>query len=447
MPFFNTVKGMFGSAPAKRRCPPPRFEPLEERCLFSFQITNLGSLGGLNSRAFGLNAGGLVVGQSDTPSQGPHAFVSDGTTMRDLGTLAGRLGSSSAFGINDNGLVVGSSCVALPCDGRTPVHAFFWDSDLGMHDLGTLHGGRDSEARAVNNIGEVVGVSSTAQGTLHAFRYIDLTFLDLGTLGGRNSAAYGINDDGVIVGSSQVAPGHGRSPTHAFLFGEGGRLQDLGTLDGGTTSQAFAINNRGEAVGVSDLPNSLGHAVLWNSKGIQDLGTLGGSGSVALGIDDSDQIVGWSQTKDGSQHAFLYTDQMYDLNDLVPPDFGGPLLSATAVNGNIVGFGLLLAPRPVIRAFLITQTDTAPASRSARFEVSAVMAGGETKAAPTLFAPAALPAPDQRVNGGAADDFRSPVVYTAAVNTGVVNRYQGETSTLELGLAVFAPVVPDPAIL
>ena len=50
--------------------------------------------------------------------------------MQDLGTLGGD--SSQAYGINDNGQVVGVSTLA---DGVTS-HAFLWTEDTGMVDLG-----------------------------------------------------------------------------------------------------------------------------------------------------------------------------------------------------------------------------------------------------------------------------------------------------------------------
>src|SRR4051812_26533463 len=46
---------------------------------------------------------------------------------------------------------------------------------------------------------------------------------------------------------------------------------------------------------------------------VQDLGTLGGTYSTAYGINDSGQVVGYSRTNDGYEHAFLYDGTMHDI--------------------------------------------------------------------------------------------------------------------------------------
>src|SRR5262245_20731382 len=82
-------------------------EQLEVRCLLSYAITDLGTLGGPSSYPTGINNAGQVVGWSDTNTSGvTHAFLYQNGTITDLGTLGGAY--SAAAGINNAGQVIGS---------------------------------------------------------------------------------------------------------------------------------------------------------------------------------------------------------------------------------------------------------------------------------------------------------------------------------------------------
>lgn len=76
-----------------------------------------------------------------------------------------------------------------------------------------------------------------------------------------------------------------------------------------------------------------------------DLGSLGGI-SEALAINDRGQIVGLSSNRlgiEGIQHATLWENgQIVDLNDLIPAGAGWTLELASGVNnrGQIVGYGV-----------------------------------------------------------------------------------------------------------
>ena len=67
---------------------------------------------------------------------------------------------------------------------------------------------------------------------------------------------------------------------------------DLGTL-GGSRSSAVAVNDAGQVVGWSGLDGAGAHAFSWTAAGgMIDLGTLGGSGSYASAVNDAGQVVG-----------------------------------------------------------------------------------------------------------------------------------------------------------
>lgn len=116
---------------------------------------------------------------------------------------------------------------------------------------------------------------------------------------------------------------------------------NLNDIEENHLSDAFGINDAGTVVGVMSLSLSgPRHAFRYAGSGLEDLGTLGGTNSVARRINTDDVIVGESLTADGKTHAFIYRNgAMTDLNSLLPPDSDLELISATAINdrGQIVG--------------------------------------------------------------------------------------------------------------
>jgi probable HAF family extracellular repeat protein len=176
--------------------------------------------------------------------------------------------------------------------------------DLGVSflDLGTL-GGEFNAAREVNDLEQVVGLSETADGALHAFVWTtEAGMVDLGTLGGSLSEARAINDRGQVVGMSETADGARRG----FVWTEGSEMVDLGALPGKEWSEAHDINDLAQIVGVSSAPQgALGRATLWEGLVPHDLGTLGGAISTARAINNLGEITGTSRLPSGEFHGFL----------------------------------------------------------------------------------------------------------------------------------------------
>jgi probable HAF family extracellular repeat protein len=117
------------------------------------------------------------------------------------------------------------------------------------------------------------------------------------------------------------------------------KVHDLGTLGGGS-SHATGINDSGQVVGWSSTNNGTQHAFLYDAGAVtpkmQDLGTLGGIDSRAMSINDAGKVVGYSTTSAGERHAFLYdsTNGMQDLNSLIPADSGWTVSEATAISSD-----------------------------------------------------------------------------------------------------------------
>lgn len=213
---------------------------------------------------------------------------------------------SAAVAINDRGQVAGN---------REGGSAFLWQKGR-LTGIGALSRDASSYAAAMNERGQIVGYSETARGDQRAFIWENGKLRSLGTLGGKDSWVRGesrrgdlnfatfypeaINELGQVVGTSTTRAGR----YHGFLW-QAGRMKDLGTL-GGPLSLAIAVNERGEVIGRSQLRNGSEHAFVWESGKLTDLGTLGGKSSYAAAINDRGQIVGAAETKNGKLHAVLW---------------------------------------------------------------------------------------------------------------------------------------------
>jgi probable HAF family extracellular repeat protein len=305
-------------------------------------IASLGTLGGDRTVAYAENDQGEVAGISDVPpiitpefaAFPHHAFkVLPGGQMIDLGTFTPdpRL-SSTAFGISADGRVVGRAAVdaiETPEFSAFPQHAFLHDGQ-SLLDLGTLTSDPtlSSTAYALNSAGQVVGSAATSlvfspdgvAAPQHAFVWQGGLMHDLGTLSTDlrlSSFAYGINDVGQVVGTSahSIAKGDGweKVVQRAFLYTAAGGLHDLGTL-GGYDSFGYAIDAAGRIVGKSSLASATGfpwdeevHAVVWEDGQMTDLGGLAaGRRSAAYGFDTDGRIHGLAYDADWNLHLVTW---------------------------------------------------------------------------------------------------------------------------------------------
>jgi probable HAF family extracellular repeat protein len=265
-------------------------------------MTDLGTLPtGSSSKAFGLNNNGQVVGYafngSSAGGRTNHAFLWEDGVMTDLIPTPQW---SSANAINDAGQVAGTYNLNRP---------FIWEDGV-LTDLGGFGGSASfGYAEDINNAAQVVGSSFVNNGSegisQHAFLWEDGVITDLGALPGLpDSRAHAINELGQVVGfSSSFDPETTDEVFESFLYSDGVMI-DLGVP--GSANIAHDINDSGQIVGWAS-----GRAYIYNDGVVTDLNTLIPAGTgltlyAATGINNAGQIVGYAFSG-GSTHAFLLT--------------------------------------------------------------------------------------------------------------------------------------------
>ena len=258
-------------------------------------MIDLGVLPGFAvSKATAVSAMGHIAGTMMTADASlSHAFVrAPGVTgaMRDLGALTDG-GQSGALGVNGVGQVVGYATTAADVK-----RAALWSASGDIQDLGTLPGDLESEARAINDAGQVVGWSGRG-GNTQSFLWTAAEGMRR-IPGTENGGAFAINSTGMVAGQSRDRP---------FVWSASLGLRSLPMIEDHDTGSAFALNNLGEAVGVSigcdELTNYYGdcyqpseYPLLWPATGgFVELKTAGfgpGPGVRVSGINRSGQMAG-----------------------------------------------------------------------------------------------------------------------------------------------------------
>ena len=254
-------------------------------------LLDLGTLGGPNSSVTWnvKDTGGVIVGISQTATPEP----------------LGEYWSSAAF----YGPPYNIGFINL---------GFVWEQNQ-VRGLPTFPGGNNGFATGANNLRQVIG---WAENGVHDGACVSPQVLqfrpamwtlgppdqiqDLPLIPGDTSgAATAINDNGQIVGISGICDqAVGRHTARHAVFWENGGVTDLGNLGAQWWNTPTAINQRGDVVGFDGDPafveGDIVHAFMWTREdGIRHLKPLQGRSpkhvdSEAYGINQARQVVGIS---------------------------------------------------------------------------------------------------------------------------------------------------------
>jgi probable HAF family extracellular repeat protein len=261
-----------------------------------------GGPGAGDSAANAVSDAGIAVGFDGT--LGSNAFAWQDGVSTPLETYIDCC--SQALDVNESGLIVGFAAEGSFGNYK----AVKWENGA-IESLGF-----SGRANGVNDLGEIVGRMQLAWAV--GFLATGDEVIELGTLGGNVSDAFDINNLSQIVGHSTTADGE----THPFLWQDGVMI-DLGVRPDTDTGTAFAINNFGVAVGETFLYDDFQiRATLWRSgEAPLDLNNYIVTDEdwvleTARDINDAGQIVG-DGLYNGQRRGFLLTPI------LVPGDLDG----------------------------------------------------------------------------------------------------------------------------
>ena len=336
-------------------------------------IQNLGSLAGLNNTSINSAVGwgvkannGVVVGISDTDTDNPlgeffscWAFYASGSptgkicngfrwqnnVMSPLPPFPGGY-NSYATGANNHGQIVGwaengvNDPTCVPPFQVRQFRAVIWQPDGSMQELPPLPGDSTSAATAINESGQVVGISGICDVAIgrfsarHAVLWQNGIPTDLGSLGGVAwNTPTAINNSGVVVGFSNVAnPDTGGRHYQAFIWTKATGMVSLGVLPGDVRSVANDVNINNQVIGTSRSPSGLTRAFLWQNGTMIDLNSVTQAGSPFL-------LAGDDINDSGEVGGFAYDPATGNL----------PAYAAFPVSGSstVAGAGATLSPQDV----------------------------------------------------------------------------------------------------
>ncbi len=311
------IAALFASLPSWAGAQPtpdaagPQTKPVAQQRAGLYTVINLGP-----ELASGeLNERGQVAFSAFGASETVGRFF-DGERIWPIGPTGG--GFTFVSGLNERGVVVGATRTA----NETEARAFSWTLAGGIR---ALPDAVPSLARDINDRNEIVGFMSAPGVVVRAVRWNpDGSVTPLGPLPASTSEAWAINNRGYATGYTTVA--NGEIHAHATFWDRAGGQTDLGPFDGGD-GFGLRINERNEVAGVINYPGRT-EGFFWS----RDTGTVridAGPGFALGDLNNRSELVGSAEIG-GRPRGFYWTlrrgvvplplglatiSQAYDIND------------------------------------------------------------------------------------------------------------------------------------
>jgi uncharacterized membrane protein len=194
--------------------------------------------------------------------------------------------------ISDGGPPVGLNVFDLNNKGEavgTNLHAFRWRRGLflDLHDI-IDPGAAQSDARAVNERGDIVGVSFDAEFSPSSYLLRHGQVIDIAAPGGADTFVSGINNRGDVIGFAGIG-----DDSRSFVWQRGEFTFLSSITQAPEPTNPIDINNRGVIVGVRGTGAGI-HALLWERGTAMELAGLGVSEvdlSQPLDLNDRGQVL------------------------------------------------------------------------------------------------------------------------------------------------------------
>jgi probable HAF family extracellular repeat protein len=248
------------------------------------EFTTLDYPGAKATSPFAINARGDVVGSYTSPDGTRHGYLYSGGKFITVDYPGAT--TTVAAGINARGDIVGGFLLGGVAHG--------WLYRAGKFSSYDFPGATTTQAYAISARGEIAGRYASG-GVTHGFVFSNGQFTTIDYPGASYTAAYFINTTDDVLGQYQVnGVFHSFLMTRRVAHNSHYTITDLGTL-GGSFSLASAISNDGGITGGANVASGDLHPFVWREGKMTDLGTLGGPNGIAGGPNGSGELAGASE--------------------------------------------------------------------------------------------------------------------------------------------------------